>query len=94
MQNDRLIIIKAPPGTKLDVPDPDEGMEKGKRRYQIFLKSAGGPIEAYLVEGEDTPMEDTNSREESVIKGFEDPDYYNHYFSNLAEGIADYYTEK
>jgi len=35
------------------VPDPDEGMTSGKRRYQIWLKSeTGAPIDVYLVSQE------------------------------------------
>ncbi|OWZ12304.1 Transcription factor [Phytophthora megakarya] len=47
-----VMAIKAPPGTTLEVPDPDEGMPVGKRRFQIFLKSTGlrdGPVDVYLV---------------------------------------------
>ncbi|KAG2388015.1 hypothetical protein C9374_000865 [Naegleria lovaniensis] len=56
---DRTVIaIKAPSGTTLTVPDPDEGMELGKRRYQIFLKSPADPIDVYLVD-----------REENVVSG-------------------------
>lgn len=44
-----VIAIKAPPGTTLEVPDPDEGAEGGNRRYQIYLRSAGGGIDVYLV---------------------------------------------
>ena len=36
-----VMAIKAPPGTTLEVPDPDEGMPVGKRRFQVFLKSTG-----------------------------------------------------
>jgi transcription factor E2F3 len=36
-----VMAIKAPPGTTLEVPDPDEGMPSGKRRFQIFLKADG-----------------------------------------------------
>ena len=36
-----VMAIKAPPGTTLEVPDPDEGMPAGKRRFQVFLKSSG-----------------------------------------------------
>lgn len=36
-----VMAIKAPPGTTLEVPDPDEGMPNGERRFQIFLKSTG-----------------------------------------------------
>jgi transcription factor E2F3 len=50
MKGETLIAIKAPPGTTLEVPDPDEGMEEPNRRYQIFLKSANfGPIDIFLV---------------------------------------------
>lgn len=31
------------------VPDPDEGMPEGERRYQIYLKSPEGPIDVYVV---------------------------------------------
>jgi hypothetical protein len=49
-QGDALIAIKAPSGTRLEVPDPDEGMPPGQRRYQIFLKSSGEPIDVYLIQ--------------------------------------------
>ncbi len=44
-----IMAIKAPPGTTLEVPDPDEGMPNGTRRFQIFLKSNEGPVDVYLV---------------------------------------------
>jgi len=47
-KGETLIAIKAPSGTTLEVPDPDEGMESGNRRYQIYLKSTGA-IDVYLV---------------------------------------------
>ena len=46
---DTVIAIKAPSGTTLEVPDPDEGMEYPQRRYQIYLKSSAGPVEVFLV---------------------------------------------
>ncbi|KAH7279921.1 hypothetical protein KP509_37G043700 [Ceratopteris richardii] len=48
-QNQTLIAIKAPHGTTLEVPDPDEAVEYPQRRYQILLQSATGPIDVYLV---------------------------------------------
>jgi len=48
-QNDTVIAIKAPSGTTLEVPDPDEGMHYPQRRYQIYLKSVGGPVDVCLV---------------------------------------------
>lgn len=58
LAGDTLIAIKAPPGTELEVPDPDEGMPYGERRFQIFLKSTGGPIDCLLVSqgGEDAAV--------------------------------------
>lgn len=44
-----VIAIKAPAGTTLEVPDPDEGMDRGARRFQIYLKSVSGPIDVYII---------------------------------------------
>ncbi|CAI7799703.1 unnamed protein product [Closterium sp. NIES-54] len=54
-QNETLIAIRAPHGTMLEVPDPDEagrahsGPSSCSKRYQILLRSASGPIDVYLV---------------------------------------------
>lgn len=55
--SDTIIGIKAPSGTSLEVPDPDQGMRPGTRRFQMFLSSRaaygpdsrGGPINVYLI---------------------------------------------
>jgi len=39
--NDTVIAIRAPSGTNLEVPNPDEGMRPGIRRFQIYLTSPG-----------------------------------------------------
>lgn len=39
----KLYAIKAPTGTVLEVPDPDEGMSEA-RRYHIYITSKEGPI--------------------------------------------------
>ena len=44
-----LIAIKAPSGTTLAVPYPDESVPPNRRKYQIFLKSNDGPVDIYLV---------------------------------------------
>lgn len=50
MQGQTMIAIKAPSGTRLEVPDPDEGMDNGHRRYQIYLSNEGGPpIDVFVV---------------------------------------------
>merc|ERR1712176_1702846 len=48
-KNQTLIAVNGPAGSSLMVPDPDEGMPPGQRRYQIFLKSTEQPMEIYLV---------------------------------------------
>ncbi|KAG5243923.1 transcription factor E2FA [Salix suchowensis] len=49
--NETLIAIKAPHGTTLEVPDPDEAVDYPQRRYKIILRSSMGPIDVYLVRG-------------------------------------------
>ncbi|XP_078430582.1 E2F transcription factor 3 isoform X2 [Wolffia australiana] len=48
-QNETLIAIKAPHGTTLEVPDPDEAVDYPQRRYRIVLRSTMGAIDVYLV---------------------------------------------
>jgi E2F/DP family winged-helix DNA-binding domain/E2F transcription factor CC-MB domain len=68
--SDTIIGIKAPVGTNLEVPDPEQGMEVGKRRYHMYLSSKlpegsvplgakdnRGPIRVYLVRPEAKPGE-------------------------------------
>jgi len=67
MQGQTLIAIKAPAGTRLEVPDPDEGMINGKRRYQIFLQSEQGtPIDVYLVSQDSTTDYTPLTQEEEI----------------------------
>uniref|UniRef100_A0A8D0KV73 E2F transcription factor 4 n=1 Tax=Strix occidentalis caurina TaxID=311401 RepID=A0A8D0KV73_STROC len=44
---DTLLAIRAPSGTRLEVPIP-EGLN-GQKKYQIHLKSTSGPIDVLLV---------------------------------------------
>lgn len=45
-----IIAVKAPHGTTLEVPHPDDGASgDGQRRYKILLKSKNGPVEVFLV---------------------------------------------
>ncbi|CAH8387146.1 unnamed protein product [Eruca vesicaria subsp. sativa] len=59
-QNQTLIAVKAPHGTTLEVPDPDEAVDISQRRYRIILRSTMGPIDVYLVSEFDKKFEDTN----------------------------------
>eukprot|EP00250_Pteridium_aquilinum_P004233 c14459_g1_i1 orf=157-1623(-) len=62
-QNETLIAIKAPHGTTLEVPDPDEAVEYPHRRYQILLQSAMGPIDVYLVSRFEEKFEEVSAAE-------------------------------
>ncbi|CAH2059136.1 unnamed protein product [Thlaspi arvense] len=59
-QNQTLIAVKAPHGTTLEVPDPDEAADSPQRRYRIILRSTMGPIDVYLVSEFEGKFEDTN----------------------------------
>ncbi|XP_077235647.1 transcription factor E2FB-like [Tasmannia lanceolata] len=59
-QNETLIAIKAPHGTTLEVPDPDEAVEYPQRRYRIVLRSTMGPIDVYLVSQFEEKFEEMN----------------------------------
>ncbi|KAG0497297.1 hypothetical protein HPP92_001774 [Vanilla planifolia] len=64
-QNETLIAIKAPHGTTLEVPDPDEAVEYPHRRYRIVLRSSMGPIDVYLVSQFEEKFEELNGVEAS-----------------------------
>ncbi|XP_024381634.1 transcription factor E2FA isoform X2 [Physcomitrium patens] len=68
-QNETLIAIKAPLGTTLEVPDPDEAVEYPHRRFQILLRSTMGPIDVYLVSRFEGKFEEMNSSEMSIEVG-------------------------
>ncbi|XP_042521070.1 transcription factor E2FA isoform X2 [Macadamia integrifolia] len=62
-QNETLIAIKAPHGTTLEVPDPDEAVDYPQRRYRIVLRSTMGPIDVYLVSQFEEKFEELNGVE-------------------------------
>ncbi|KAJ4979178.1 hypothetical protein NE237_009958 [Protea cynaroides] len=62
-QNETLIAIKAPHGTTLEVPDPDEAVDYPQRRYRIVLRSTMGPIDVYLVSQFEEKFEEMNGVE-------------------------------
>jgi len=49
LEQQTVIAIKAPKGTTLEVPDPDDGMPEGERKFEVQLNSANGPVDIYLV---------------------------------------------
>lgn len=79
--SDSIIGIKAPMGTNLEVPDPDQGMRAGMRRYQMFLSSKSpptgqrqpglsrGPINVYLIRPQVKPGQEESKRTEALEGG-------------------------
>ncbi|KAK4432619.1 Transcription factor E2FA [Sesamum alatum] len=65
-QNETLIAVKAPHGTTLEVPDPDEAVDYPQRRYRIMLRSTMGPIDLYLVSQFEEKFEEVNGVEQSM----------------------------
>ncbi|MCD7452890.1 e2f transcription factor [Datura stramonium] len=65
-QNETLIAVKAPHGTTLEVPDPDEAVDYPQRRYRIILRSTMGPIDVYLVSQFEEKFEEMNGVEPSA----------------------------
>ncbi|XVE75884.1 hypothetical protein DITRI_Ditri12bG0127700 [Diplodiscus trichospermus] len=59
-QNETLIAIKAPHGTTLEVPEPEEAVDYPQRRYRIILRSTMGPIDVYLVSQFEEKFEEVN----------------------------------
>lgn len=65
-QNETLIAVKAPHGTTLEVPDPDDVADYPQRRYRIVLRSTMGPIDVYLVSQFEEKFEEMNGAEPPV----------------------------
>nr|GLL46105.1 transcription factor E2FA-like [Ipomoea trifida] len=65
-QNETLIAIKAPHGTTLEVPEPDEAVDYPQRRYRIILRSTMGPIDVYLVSQFEEKFEEMTGVEPSM----------------------------
>ncbi len=64
--NDTVIAIRAPSGTSLEVPNPDEGMRPGMRRFQIYLTSPpgenSGQVNIFLVQHGDSKGNHSTNR--------------------------------
>ena len=72
---DNIIGVTSPVGTNLEVPDPEQGMKAGTRRYQMYLnsRSVGAPssrpgrnaINVYLVRPKGVDSKATSSKKPS-----------------------------
>mmetsp|Transcript_11615 Transcript_11615/g.43631 ORF Transcript_11615/g.43631 Transcript_11615/m.43631 type:complete len:454 (-) Transcript_11615:870-2231(-) len=62
LQDRTIIAVRAPSGTTLTVPDPDEGMQFPQRRFQIFLHSQQDPINVLLLSDEMSGVQDATAQ--------------------------------
>ncbi|EGC33569.1 hypothetical protein DICPUDRAFT_98517 [Dictyostelium purpureum] len=64
-KGETVIAVRAPSGTRFQIPDPDEGMEPGTRRYQILLDNeTGTPIDVFLLN--QTPVQSDTPPQQST----------------------------
>lgn len=102
---DTLLAVKAPYGSTLEVPDPDEGMPPGRRRYEVQLSSRNGPIDVFLIQdANDHPSSEslqsnyecqgpTVGLDDGLMKHFEFPQENAYNFElKPDEGVADLYA--
>ncbi|XP_010920263.1 transcription factor E2FB-like isoform X1 [Elaeis guineensis] len=63
-EDSTLIAIRAPHGTSIEVPNPDEGLDFPQRRYQILFRSSMGPIDMYLISNHGEIYEASNQNQQ------------------------------
>ncbi|KAK2855321.1 hypothetical protein Q7C36_007190 [Tachysurus vachellii] len=60
LKDQTVIVVRAPSETKLEVPDPQEGL-------QVHLTSTKGPIDVFLCPDENTPASPVKNESSSLI---------------------------
>lgn len=102
MQNQVLMVFRAPPGTKLDLSE--EVLQQDDKRYRIEMQSPGGPIGVWVI---NEPQEPEPAPLPNPPTGSWDPppellvtnpvDYFTDNAAFLSDdqfsGISDYYTD-
>ncbi|XP_020245154.1 transcription factor E2FB-like isoform X2 [Asparagus officinalis] len=61
-----VIAIKAPYGTSVEVPDPDESIDRSQRHFQLLLRSSLGPISCYLVRNHGGRVKDSSPSQQTA----------------------------
>ncbi|XP_071698639.1 transcription factor E2FC-like isoform X2 [Rutidosis leptorrhynchoides] len=65
-KNQTLIAVRAPHGSSIEVPDPDQDSDFSQKQYNLIVRSHTGPVNLYLVS---KPGEQTNSLNEMGREG-------------------------
>jgi len=89
-KSETVIGIRAPTGTSLEVPDPDQGMKPGERRYEMYLNSkgtehpsmrgspeskGGEPINVYLVQPRADKQNSDSQQQQGEGEGQQGPGF-------------------
>ncbi|KAG1361896.1 transcription factor E2FB [Cocos nucifera] len=69
-EDSTLIAIKAPHGTSIEVPDPNEGLDFPQRRYQLLVRSSMGPVDMYLISNHGEISEASNQNQQQAAMDF------------------------
>nr|XP_010934217.1 transcription factor E2FB isoform X2 [Elaeis guineensis] len=69
-EDSTLIAIKAPHGTSIEVPDPNEGLDFPQRRYQLLVRSSMGPVDMYLISNHGEIYEASNQNQQPAAMDF------------------------
>lgn len=89
MQNQVLMVFRAPPGTKLDL---SEEVIQSEKKYRIEMQSPGGPIGVWVINEPQEPEIPTPNPPPLLHTdpiGFINPNFLDDQFP----GISDYYGE-
>ncbi|KAK1440734.1 hypothetical protein QVD17_06565 [Tagetes erecta] len=65
-KNQTLIAIRAPHGSSIEVPDPDQDNGFSQKQYRLIVRSHTGPIDMYLISESE---EQTKSLNETAQEG-------------------------
>ena len=96
--SETLLAIRAPPGTSLEVPDPETFPPNEQERYQVYLTSRTGEILVYVISNGKPELVDeprvysTNSCNISQNVVNEIIDQTNNDASENKEGISDLFA--
>mmetsp|Transcript_67745 Transcript_67745/g.167367 ORF Transcript_67745/g.167367 Transcript_67745/m.167367 type:complete len:319 (+) Transcript_67745:25-981(+) len=100
-QEKTIMAIKAPKGTKMALPYPDQNSEQ-PQGYQIYLQSPDGPVDIYVVSmGDEEGQEgyEAQAMEQDDGQGEEDPQSFlefsgddHHCSLDQQSGFSDFYA--
>ncbi|KAL4584480.1 hypothetical protein LXL04_009082 [Taraxacum kok-saghyz] len=78
-ENETLIAVRAPHGSSIEVPDPDQDFGFSQKQFKLIIRSHTAPIDLYLLsEVEDQTKSFNESAQEGVRHISNSTDYMSH----------------